>query len=247
MAGALESQFEQIQTNDNLRRELFSNVSHDLRTPLATMQGYLETLLIKDQRLAVSERREYLATAHKQAKHLNKLVGDLFQLAKLDNNAIALNVEPFLLAELLQDVAQEFAISAEQKGITLVLNNNPSIANSLVQGDIGLMQRVLENLISNALRHTPAGGRVELGLESAQDNLEVSVSDTGSGIDAQLLPHIFDRYASGSGSPDRGHTGLGLAIVKRILDLHDSRIVVQSKPEEGTHFSFSLRPLALAA
>ena len=244
LADKLAEQFDQIEANDRLRRELFANVSHDLRTPLSSMQGYLETLLIKDDELATSERRQYVATAHLHTKRLNELVGDLFQLAKLDSGAVEINAEPFLVSELLQDVAQEFSLQARDRQIDLRVLDLPNPLNSMVFGDIALIQRVLENLISNALRHTPQGGVVSITIEQEESGLAVSVKDTGDGIDASLLPQIFDRFTTGSAA--EGHSGLGLAIVKRILDLHGSKISVRSSPLDGTRFSFAL-PLGAAA
>ena len=245
MADKLAEQFEQIEANDRLRRELFANVSHDLRTPLSSMQGYLETLLIKDGELGTTERRQYLATAHLHTKRLNELVGDLFQLAKLDNGAVEINAEPFLVSELLQDIAHEFALQAQERQIDLKIVDLPNPLMSSVYGDIALIQRVLENLLNNALRHTPEGGEVSVAIEQHEVGLSVSVRDNGRGIDAELLPQIFDRFTTGSA--EEGHTGLGLAIVKRILDLHGSQISVRSSPETGTRFTFELPTPALAA
>ncbi|NKC01392.1 MAG: HAMP domain-containing protein [Pseudomonadales bacterium] len=240
----LTDQFEQIETNDRLKRELFANVSHDLRTPLSSMQGYLETLLIKDAELGAVERRQYVATAHQHTKRLNDLVGDLFQLAKLDSGAVDINIEPFLMSELVQDVVHEFTLDAREKGVNLFVQDIHEPSTSQVQGDIGLMQRVLENLIGNAVRHTPAEGEVVVTLTERDHSLCVLIKDSGQGIEASLLPRIFDRYASGSN--DEGRSGLGLAIVKRILDLHGSDISVVSSLQEGTRFTFML-PLRVAA
>ena len=244
LAHKLAEQFDQIEANDRLRRELFANVSHDLRTPLSSMQGYLETLLIKGEELTEAERRQYVTTAHLHTKRLNELVGDLFQLAKLDSGAVEINAEPFLVSELLQDVAQEFSLQARERQIDLRVYDLPNPQKSAVFGDIALIQRVLENLISNALRHTPEGGVVSIVIQQEEAGLSISVKDTGEGIDASVLPQIFDRFMTGSAA--QGHSGLGLAIVKRILDLHGSEISVRSSRDAGTRFSFAL-PLGTAA
>ena len=240
MTDRLAEQFAQLETNDNLRRELLANISHDLRTPLASMQGYLETLLIKDAQLSTEERRKYLGIAHQHTNQLTRMVADLFELAKLDSGATNPEVETFPIAELLQDVIQEFSLLAVDKGVTL--NGTNARSAITVSGDIRLLQRVLENLISNALRHTPAGGCIDIELQDLGQAVQVEVVDTGTGIAPEMLPNIFERYASGG--EDHDGSGLGLAIVKRILELHDSQIQVTSKLNEGTRFSFALERVA---
>ncbi|XOV84548.1 MAG: sensor histidine kinase [bacterium] len=238
LTSRLALQFEQVQTNDRLRRELLANVSHDLRTPLASMQGYLETLLIKNSQLADPERRRYLEIAFTHANRLNQMVGQLFELAKLDSGAIQPELEPFLIAELLHDVGLEFELTARQKQITLSFQGLEDCADVGVVADISLIQRVLENLISNAFRYTPEGGQVEIGLATRGSVVNVAVKDNGCGIPAKLLPTIFDRHASEADVTE--NAGLGLAIVKRILELHDSRIEVVTGVDEGSCFSFGL-------
>lgn len=238
MTGTLAEQFEQAETHDRLRRELLANVSHDLRTPLASLQGYLETLLLKDAQLDQDARRRYVHIAHNHARRLNQLVGNLFELAKLDSGALTPDFEEFSVAELLQDVIQEFELEAEERGVMLTLPGIGAQSALRVVADIGLIQRVFENLISNALRHTPEGGRIEISLAARATAVAVEVRDTGCGIPPDLLPAIFDRYASAGGDAER--SGLGLAIVKRILELHDAEIHVTSRIQQGTCFSFEL-------
>ncbi len=246
MANKIRQQFEDLKETDRLRRELVSNVSHDLRTPLASMHGYVDTLLLKNDSLTVEERRHYLEIARKHTQRLGQLIGDLFELSKLDSDCVQPSLERFSLAELLHDVSQEFELQAERADIRLVVNTPQSPA--MVRADIGLMQRVLENLLRNALKFTPAGGEVSICLEPRPGSLCVAVSDTGCGIQAQDLERIFDRYyhSAQSLAEQEGAAGLGLAIVKRILDLHGSRITVSSTPHKGTRFEFNL-PVADAA
>ncbi len=250
MALKLTEQFEHLQENDKLRRELITNISHDLRTPLASMQGYLETLMIKDTQLSSAERKKYLSIARKHTRHLNRLIADLFELAKLDSGRISPNMEDFSLFELIHDVAQEFQLEAEQRQISISLNL-PKV-NPMVYADIALIQRVLENLIKNALRFTPAGGQISMDIHCNQHSAVVVVADNGYGIKSQDLPRIFDRfYRSKHGQESKADsTGLGLAIVKRILDLHNTRIQVSSKLHQGSRFQFALPariPAELAA
>jgi signal transduction histidine kinase len=240
MADKIREQFEGLQETDRLRRELVSNVSHDLRTPLASMHGYVETLLLKNDRLSDAERMRYLEITHKHTLRLRQLIGDLFELSKLDSASVKPSLEWFSLAELLQDVTQEFELEAERKGIRIEADSRHE--TFMVFADIGLIQRVLENLLRNALKHTPQGGTVSISLDPKPGRVAVSVADTGCGIAEHDLERIFDRfYRSQQGEEERSNSaGLGLAIVKRILDLHGSRITVTSKPEQGTCFEFDI-------
>jgi len=246
MANKIREQFESLKETDRLRRELISNVSHDLRTPLASMHGYVETLLLKNDSLSEAERLRYLEITRKHSLRLRQLIGDLFELSKLDSASVQPSLETFSLAELLQDVTQEFELEAQRKGIALDVRAPAEAA--LVHADIGLIQRVLENLLRNALKYTPAGGSVTISLDPRPDRVAVAVADTGCGIAEGDLERIFDRfYRSEQGDEEpSGSAGLGLAIVKRILDLHGSRITVRSAPNEGTRFEFDI-PVRAAA
>jgi signal transduction histidine kinase len=211
------------------------------------MQGYIETLLIRDDRLSDAERREYLEVAARHAAHLNRLVSELFELTKLENLSMIPVSEPFSIAELLQDIGQEFELLARQRQIRLIVDEPRD--NVYVNGDIGLIQRVLENLIENALRHTPKGGSVKIALAPGTRHVEVTVADSGCGIRSEQVSRIFERFyraegETGSGQPS---AGLGLAIVKRILELHNSTIRVASEVDVGTSFTFELpRPQRVA-
>jgi signal transduction histidine kinase len=149
MARKIREQFDALQENDRLRRELISNVSHDLRTPLAIMHGYVDTLLLKNEELEPDERARYLQVTRKHTRRLGALIGDLFELSKLDSGSMPLSPETFPLRELLHDVVQDFELEARRRGIKLTLAGESEPA--LVYADIALVQRVLENLIRNAL------------------------------------------------------------------------------------------------
>ena len=228
---------------DNLRRELVSNVSHDLRTPVTALQGYLETLLLKEGQLTEEQKRNYLATAFKHSEQLGKLISELFELAKLDAHEVPLHVEAFSLAELVQDVVQKFQIVAEKGKLSL----QATFAENLpfVSGDIAMIERVLENLLENAFRYTPEGGRVTVSLTPEANSIKMQITDTGRGISQEDLPHIFERsYRGEKHRPELPEgAGLGLAITKRILELHGSVIEVVSTLDAGTTFTFHL-PLA---
>ena len=249
MAEQIENQFQQLNEADNQRRDLIANISHDLRTPLASMQGFVETLLLKDADLSPEDRVKFLNIARKHGIQLTALVSDLFELAKLDAKATELKMENFSLLDLVHDIAQEFQLVAQDKDIRLIVET-PDIA-PLVYADIGLMQRALQNLVSNAIRYTPGGGEVRFLVSEEDRQLRVSISDTGTGVAPAVLPHIFERFYRGQQNTARStnaedseqvrsSAGLGLAIVKRILDLHTISIEVKSKLSEGTRFSFAL-------
>jgi len=240
MSERIREQIEQLQENDRLRRELVSNISHDLRTPLSAMQGYLETLIIKSASMSGDERDRYLRIARRHTLRLGTLIGDLFELSKLDSASVTPNLETFSLPELVQDIAHEFQIESEEKHIALTIDMQSESAFTI--GDIGLIQRVLENLVRNAIRFTPSGGEVTISIAQRPDTLAVAVSDNGPGIPDEEIPRIFDRfYRATDGEEARSDSsGLGLAIVKRILDLHNSRITVISKVDAGTRFEFEL-------
>ncbi len=246
MADKIREQFERLKETDRLRRELVSNVSHDLRTPLASMHAYVETLLIKNESFSADERRHHLEITRKHTKRLGQLIGDLFELSKLEAASVQPSLEYFSLAELLQDVAQEFELEAQKLDISLSVEsarNAPAVS-----ADIGLMQRVLENLIRNALKYTPRGGNVTISLQEHPGHVAVAVADTGRGIAQEDLERVFDRFYRGHDKDDHegGSAGLGLAIVRKILDLHGSRITVSSELNQGTCFEFELPTRAAA-
>jgi two-component system, OmpR family, sensor kinase len=240
MAERMIEQVKALKQTDRLRRELVANVSHDLRTPLAALQGYLETLLIKEGNLSPEEQHRFLEIASRQSERLGRLVGELFDLAKLDSRETLPQMEPFSIAELAQDILQKVRLAAENKKIRIESAFEPDLP--FVTADIGLIERVLENLLQNALRYTPEGGTVSLSLSRAGDRVRVRIADTGCGIPEAEIPHIFDRFyrVEKDRSEGSGGSGLGLAIAKRILDLHGSRIGVESAPQKGTAFDFYL-------
>jgi len=241
MAERIQAQMESIRKSDAVRREMVANVSHDLRTPLATLQGYIETLLLKDKGLAPEERRNYLDIALRHCRRLAKLVSDLLELAKLEAQDAGIQAEPFSLGELVQDVLQKFQLRADQKGIKIAANIVAGA--SFVNGDIALIERALENLIENALRHTPEEGSVSVVLRPNGNLVTVEIGDTGPGIPEEELPKIFERFYQ----PDKSrrtkttdHSGLGLAITRKIMELHGTSIAVASRFQLGSTFSFSL-------
>jgi len=240
MADTIEANIEQLKAMDRLRQELIANVSHDLRTPLALTQGYLETLQMKEGQLTSEERQEYLKIAHESSERLAHLVAQLFEYSKLEARQIEPEKEPFLLSELLQDVTTRYQILAKEKNIDIELNIHEGVP--LVFADVGLVERAIQNLLDNAIKFTPDGGQVKIELSNQPEGIEVKISDTGPGIPANEQSQIFERYrqAKRDGSHKAKGAGLGLAIVKKIMEIHDSTIRVQSRPEQGTAFWFCL-------
>ncbi|HSF16302.1 MAG TPA: HAMP domain-containing sensor histidine kinase [Vicinamibacteria bacterium] len=239
MGKRITEQVERLKEKDHLRRELIANISHDLRTPLAALHGYLDTLLLKDGQLDVAQRHEYLKTAIKHSERLGHLIYELFELAKLESSDANLHMEAFSLEELLQDVVQKFQLAAEQRNVQLRADLTGDVP--FVRADIGLVERVFENLIENAIWHTPERGRVTVTAAPDSGGVRVEVRDTGCGIPESELPRVFDRFYRGEDTAsDQPGAGLGLSITRRILELHGSSIEVQSSPGDGAVFTFSL-------
>jgi len=240
MADTIVRNIEEIKTMDNLRRELVANVSHDLRTPLATIQGYIETLLMKTDTLSNAERNKYLETIFSSTERLKNLIEELFELSKLEARESKPNPELFSIAELVQDIQQKNLVIAESKNINLSLKFPHDLP--LVNADIGMMEKVLQNLLDNALKFTPDGGNITIRLIPQKNFVLVSIKDDGQGISNEKLPYIFERYQKDERTNfiENEGLGLGLAIVKKILEVHEIVIEVKSNENEGTEFSFKI-------
>lgn len=238
MSHRIIKQINEIRQVDVLRRELVSNVSHDLRTPLASLQGYIETLLLKGGDNFTQEQRLYLETALRHSKRLTKLVSELFELAKLDARQMDVHFEPFHAGELVQDIAKKFQFLAGKKGVSIETDFPESLP--FVFADIGLIEGALQNLIDNAIQHTQEGGTISIFLAPEKTGIRVQVRDNGCGISRDDIPYVFDRFYRAKGGDHSGSTGLGLAITKGIIELHGSRIEVESELNTGTTFTFLL-------
>jgi len=240
MASTLKQQYEKVRTTDELRRELISYVSHDLRTPLSALQGYLETWQLKQGQISESESSDLIQIAVNNAQHISRLVEQLFELAHLDAENAQLTLEPVSMAELAQDVIQKLSLEAQKKGVTLDVN--PKDPSLIALANIEKMERVFTNLLENAIRHSKAGGSVLVDMQILGKRLEITVKDNGCGIPPKDLAHIFDAHyrAENSAHGARTNSGLGLAITRRIIELHQSKISVESELGEGSAFIFEL-------
>lgn len=238
MADSIVGNMDKMKSVDTLRRELIANVSHDLRTPLAILKGYVETLQMKKDSLTEEQKQEYLQITHDNIDKLSNLINQLFDYSKLEAEQVAPIKEPFSITELSHDLIAKFRVLAEQKKISLQLDNPK--ANYMVFADVSLVERALQNLIENAIKYTEEGGKVTLSLLKKGKNIEINITDTGTGIPVNEQPFIFDRYKQVDKSTKKQGYGLGLAIVKKIMDLHDTTITVLSKPREGSSFIFNL-------
>jgi signal transduction histidine kinase len=247
MLARLRAQWDALRRLDQFRRESVSNLSHDLRSPLTATAACLETL---DRRWAAdparAEDRAMLEVALRNTRNAAQLVRSLGDLALLDEPEFKLQPMTVDLAEVLDDIVMRFADRAAQQGVQL---QQASVAGSVLFAavDIELFERAVANLVDNALKHTPAGGRVALHGDSVDGWVRIRVTDTGSGIAAGDLEHLFDRLYTGSAARgDADGKGLGLAIVKRIVELHRGEVSVSSEPGRGTEVTIRL-PAAAAA
>jgi two-component system OmpR family sensor kinase len=240
MADTVVESIEDLRRTDKLRRELIANVSHDLRSPLATIQGYLETITIKHDDLSDEEREQYMSIVLKNTRSLNQLVGQLFELSKLDAQQVEPKPEPLSVSDLAQDLVMHFKPAAEKANVNLEIDVPDRVG--LIEADIALVERAISNLIDNAIRHTPSAGVVRMVVEDETSAVVVKVVDNGTGIPPEDLPHIFERFyrVEKSRSKDSGRGGLGLAIAKKIIELHGATLDVTSILNQGTTFSFSL-------
>jgi signal transduction histidine kinase len=240
MAERIREQIAELEEQDRLRREMIANVSHDLRTPLTHLQGYIETVLLKEESLAPEARREYLEIALRHGERLGRLVSDLFELAKLDALREPIERERLPIGELVQDVAQKFSLNARDRGVSLITGLEGG--NNIILADVGLMECALENVLENALRYTPEGGSIDIRIAVADQWLKIEIQDTGPGIDPEDVPQVFDRFYRANrptDEDDRG-AGLGLAIAKRAAELHGGSLNCESNVGEGTTFRFEL-------
>lgn len=240
MAEQLQDADKKQRELESLRRDLIAWVSHDLQTPLTSMRAILEALsdgLVEDPETV----KRYLHTAQRDVRSLSSLIDDLFQMAQLDAGGFPLQRASASLSDLISDTLESFTELAKQQEITLEGNVDSDV--DPIHMDTQAIGRVLNNLIGNALRHTPAQGRVSVWVRRTGKNVEVTVSDTGEGIRSKDMPHVFERFYRGDASRSRHRgagAGLGLAIARGIVQAHGGDIKVESEIGKGTQFTFHL-------
>jgi signal transduction histidine kinase len=238
MAATLLRNMEDLKQVDTLRRELIANVSHDIRTPIAIIQGYIETMIIKEDVLNPQKKEEYMQLILKSTERLKRLVADLFELSKLEARQVQPKREVFLMADLLTEVSEKYKLLAQSK--VIVIESKFSSRLPMVFADMAMMERVLQNLMDNAIKFTPEQGRITIYLEELYNQIEVKIENSGEGIPQESVSKIFDRYYKVPKETPAESTGLGLAIVKNILQIHQTDIVVMSERFGLTTFSFRL-------
>jgi signal transduction histidine kinase len=244
MARALEKAAEREREMEQARRDLVAAVSHDLRTPLTSTRALIEALADGITTDPQTERR-YLSSASRELEHLSRLVDDLFELARIDAGLLQLTLEEASLHDMISDTIASFQPQAEQKGVRLAGEISGDVDPVLANPP--RLQRVLHNLVSNALRHTPPDGAVTLRATREGEEARVEVYDTGEGIAADDLPHVFERSFRGEQSrtrpekDDAPSTGLGLAIARGLVEAHGGTMDVESDLGRGSRFYFTLR------
>jgi two-component system, OmpR family, sensor histidine kinase BaeS len=240
MADTIEADVNELRRQEQARRELLANIAHDLTTPLTAIQGFSEALaddMISDP----SARQETAQRIAREVLRLRRMVGDLQQMSSLESGHVRLDLAPLNLYSLVDETLAVIEPECEQHEISV--HNEISSWIPLVLADSDRITQVLLNLLDNARRHTHAGGRISVGAQVKERNLQVWVSDTGSGIDPADLPHIFERFYRADRSRTGGTgggSGLGLSIVKAIITAHGGSIQAESEKNKGTRISFTL-------
>ncbi len=230
LAQRLEDAAEERSKLDTMRRDFFASISHELRTPLTVLRGSLDALsagLVEDE----EKRRDYLAQMQANLLHLNRLVNDLFDLARLENPDFAIEKTDVDLSDALRDAVRTARRLAAPMSVELRLSDAPPIP---MRGDYGRLRQMFLAVLDNAVKFSPESGAVEIVVTASENRWRVAVTDHGSGIAAELLPHIFDRFRTNR----EGGTGLGLAIAQNIARRHDIVLEADSVEGEGATFTF---------
>lgn len=245
MANTIETDVNELRRQDQMRRDLVANIAHDLATPLTSIQGFSEALaddVVSDP----ATRQETAQRIAREVQRLRRLVADIQQMSSLEAGTAHLDLAPLDLHSLVDETL--FVIEPECKQADITVSNNIPPTAPLVLADSDRIAQVLLNLLDNARRHTPSGGKISVGALPQRNHLFVWVIDTGSGIDQAALPHIFERFyrADRARSGNTGGSGLGLSIVKAIISAHRGAIWAESAPGVGTRITFTL-PIAVQA
>ena len=241
MEARIVAQLARLNKQDEIRSEFLAYVSHDLRTPLAGMKAYLETLELKQDSMSSKERQSYLKKAINNGDRLEGMINELFELTRLESDQIEVKKDEFIIGDMLSDIYSSLEEKAKQKDVNLIVDCKEPDAQ--MSADMAKIERVIQNLVENAIRYSKQGGDVVLRTERIDQNTHnIKIIDYGSGIAAHHLKYIFEPYYRVSDDKQLKHTGagLGLAISQRLLLLHHSTLKVESKLGKGTTFSFNL-------
>ena len=236
VAHAFNFMKESLKTNEEARHKLVADVAHELRTPLSVLRGNLESI----QEGIIEPTQEITVSLHDEVLRLSRIVEDLLNLGQMESGAFPLSLQPTGLEEVITRVTSVFAAETDARGIHLEMNIQRVLPK--IQADPDRIAQVLVNLLANAVHHTPDGGRISVSASCLDNNIVVSVTDSGPGIAKEDLPHVFDRFYRTDRARDRatGGTGLGLAIAKGIITAHKGSIWAESEAGLGTTFAFSL-------
>ena len=240
-AGQKQKEIDELKRMETFRREFVADVSHELKTPIFSAQGFILTLLdgaVDDENV----RYSFLEKAARSLKALAALVEDLLTLSQIESGDITMRQEEYDIQEQVLEVFEQLENKAERRGVTLKLVSQYE-EGAYVYADYNRIRQVLINLIINAIKYGKENGTIKVTLTKTTKNIKVSVKDDGNGIEAEHLVRIFERFyrIEKSRSKQEGGTGLGLAIVKHIIEKHNSKISVKSKAGEGTQFTFKLQ------
>ncbi len=240
MADRTEALIEELRGKEEFQRQLIANVSHDLRTPMASLRGYIETLSLRGADMSAGDYQRYLQIITDNLAHLDRLVDSLLQLSRLDSGQTRFQTEDFPLAELVEGVMQRAQTLADQRGILLRAALPEDLP--MVHADPLQIAQVLQNLLENGIKFGREGGEVLVEARPRDDRVEVAVRDDGPGIPLADQPHIFERFFTGDRARTRKgqSSGLGLAISARIVESHGARLTVESQPGHGACFRFDL-------
>jgi signal transduction histidine kinase len=241
MAAELETRADALAVSDRARRQLLADVSHELMTPLTAIRGYTQTLAMPQVTVDTSTRARYLDIVDRETYKLEAIIGDLLDLAKLEGGGSTLTREPVAVSELFDRVVERHDPTLQARDISIDTEVDDELD---VDGDAQRLEQALQNVASNAIRHTPDGGRIELRAEQQGEQVRITVRDTGPGIPAEHLPHVFDRFykadASRTATGSASGSGLGLSIVRAIVERHGGTVTASNAPEGGAIFEIRL-------
>lgn len=238
MATDLTARQAQLVEADRARRQLLADVSHELMTPLTAIRGYAETLALPQFVPASAEGQRAVKVIQEEGERIERLVGDLLDLARFEAGGMSLEQDNVDVDELFERVSERHAKTAQDKGVEIVIEPHDDVR---MIADPHRLEQAVQNLAANALRHTPPGGQVKLGARRADGIVRITVTDSGVGIPAEHLPHVFDRFYKADRSRSQsGGSGLGLSIVKAIIERHGGAVSVRSRQGVETVFEIAL-------